>query len=155
MDYVQFCGIANPTNILSPSERISALEYAEQRKNISLSGKQHQIIDVREKVQFDLCHLFGSINIPFSQITALPRPSQPGIQSNSGVVVQLQQMRSRLQASPSDPVYVVCRLGNDSQIAVKKFKELGLDNGGRTWVGDIRGGLRAWREDVDRSFPEY
>jgi adenylyltransferase/sulfurtransferase len=46
-------------------------------------------------------------------------------------------------------------LGNDSQISVKKMKELGLDHGGQRWVGDIKGGLRAWREIVDTEFPEY
>lgn len=50
---------------------------------------------------------------------------------------------------------MVCRLGNDSQIAVRKLKELGLDRGGERFIGDIRGGFRAWREEVDPDLPEY
>ena len=46
----------------------------------------------------------------------------------------------------------MCRLGNDSQIAVKRLKELGL---GDRFIGDIRGGLRAWKRDVDPTWPEY
>jgi adenylyltransferase/sulfurtransferase len=55
----------------------------------------------------------------------------------------------------SEPLVLVCRLGNDSQIAVRKLKELGLDDGGKIWVGDVKGGFKSWREDVDSSFPDY
>jgi adenylyltransferase/sulfurtransferase len=154
MDYIQFCGVASPVNLLSPEERVSAIQYAEARKGISLSGRQHQIIDVREKVQFDLCHLYGSINIPFSVITSI-RNSEQDISNDSDGYTLMQQLRASIEMSHGDPVYVVCRLGNDSQIAVKKFKELGFDGGGRNWIGDVKGGLQAWREKVDPSFPEY
>jgi adenylyltransferase/sulfurtransferase len=154
MDYVQFCGVANPVNMLSPEERVSAVQYAEARKNISLSGRQHQVVDVREKVQFDLCHLYGSINIPFSLITSL-RGSEQESSLNNEAYTELGRLKSSIETSAGDPVYVVCRLGNDSQIAVRKFKELGFDGNGRNWIGDVKGGLRAWREKVDPSFPEY
>jgi adenylyltransferase/sulfurtransferase len=49
---------------------------------------------------------------------------------------------------------VVCRLGNDSQVVARKLKESGLDKNGR-YIGDIRGGLKAWKEQVDSSWPEY
>ncbi|KAE9965901.1 hypothetical protein BLS_007342 [Venturia inaequalis] len=154
MDYVQFCGLANPINILSPDERISAPDYAETRKVTSILGKQHQVIDVREKVQYDLCHLFGSVNIPFSQLSQLPSSWEAILKDDEAKKV-LQLLKASFPRFEGDPVYVVCRLGNDSQVAVRKLKGLGLDNGGSTWVGDIRGGLRAWREEVDGTFPEY
>jgi adenylyltransferase/sulfurtransferase len=53
------------------------------------------------------------------------------------------------------PIFVVCRLGNDSQITVKKMKQLGLDAGGKRYIGDIKGGLEAWRSTVDTDFPDY
>jgi adenylyltransferase/sulfurtransferase len=35
------------------------------------------------------------------------------------------------------------------------MKDLGLDYGGKRFIGDIRGGLKSWREKVDGGFPEY
>jgi adenylyltransferase/sulfurtransferase len=60
-----------------------------------------------------------------------------------------------LRQQPDKPIFVVFRIGNDSQMTVKKMKELGLDYGGKRFIGDIRGGLRAWRGTVDHDFPEY
>lgn len=150
MDYIQFCGVTNPINLLSPEERITARQYAEARKNISMGGRQHRMIDVREKVQFDLCHLFGSINIPFSRLNAINPDSM-----DHDTLDMIDDVKHVIGTESSDPLLVVCRLGNDSQIAVRKFKELGLDEGGRIWVGDVKGGLKAWRDEVDNSFPDY
>lgn len=150
MDYVQFCGVTSPVNVLGPTERISARQYAEARKNISLDGRQHRMIDVREKVQYDLCHLFGSVNIPFSRIQAV-RTDAP----DHDTLDMIDEVKSYVGYGNMDPLLVVCRLGNDSQIAVRKFKELGLDEGGSIWVGDVKGGLKSWREEVDPTFPDY
>lgn len=150
MDYVQFCGITNPVNLLKPEERVSAKQYAEARKKISLGGKQHRLIDVREKVQYDLCHLYGSINIPFSRLSGLDPNS-----IDHDTVEIIDDVKKIIGTTNEEPLVLVCRLGNDSQIAVRKLKELGLDEGGRIWVGDVRGGFKAWRADVDASFPDY
>ena len=71
-------------------------------------------------MQYDLCHLFGSINVPFSHITSLQ-----GNQSDEAAAI-VGQLKTKMENGKGDPILVVCRLGNDSQIAVKKFKELGL-----------------------------
>jgi adenylyltransferase/sulfurtransferase len=44
-------------------------------------------------------------------------------------------------------------VGNDSQLVTRKLKELGLDRKGERFVGDIRGGMRAWRDEVDETLP--
>jgi adenylyltransferase/sulfurtransferase len=48
---------------------------------------------------------------------------------------------------------VVCRLGNDSQVVARRLKQLGLDYGGKRFIGDIHGGMRAWKEEVDPTMP--
>ena len=52
-----------------------------------------------------------------------------------------------------EAVYVVCRLGIDSQLAVRKIR--GMKGMEGRYVGDIRGGYRAWREEVDPEWPDY
>ena len=46
-------------------------------------------------------------------------------------------------------VYAVCSRGNDSQLAERYLRAVGLPV-----VGDVVGGLERWREDVDPLFPK-
>lgn len=164
MDYLQFCGVLSPINALSEDERVSSNEFAAIRssRDAGLSGHKASctsvLIDTRDPTQFDLCHLHGSINISFAEIAAtVPEKkdiseAQVEPNGNNGAAGWLQKIREL----PFDvPIYVVCRLGNDSQLAVQKFKELGLDVGGRRQIRDISGGLKAWRDQVDPDFPKY
>jgi adenylyltransferase/sulfurtransferase len=99
-------------------------------------------VDVREKVQFDICSIDGSINVPFSTLQS-HRP------------VGREKPRWIPEDLPPDaPLYIICRLGNDSQIVARNLKESGLDSNGR-YIGDIKDGFKAWREQVDSSWPEY
>ncbi|GIJ85987.1 urmylation protein [Aspergillus pseudoviridinutans] len=158
-DYVFFCGVAGLESSLSPEERISPLEFRKKHpKEVSQDGdsisKEPTIIDVREKVQFDICNLENSINIPISTILSSASTST---NADANAQPSLPSWLPPDVASPAstDPIYVVCRLGNDSQIAVRRLKELGLDLGGQRYVGDIQGGLRAWREQIDPDWPDY
>lgn len=138
LDYVAFCGSAAPVNILSDEEQISAGQYSELRNGGS--KKEHVLLDVREKVQFDICHVDGSINVPFSKLQGNLDTTYPWLP----------------ETSPADaPIYVLCRLGNDSQVITKKLMESGLGDNGKRPILDIKGGLRAWKKDVDSSWPEY
>jgi adenylyltransferase and sulfurtransferase len=143
LDYVAFCGELAPVDILLPEERISAKKYAELKGN---GKEEHLLVDVREKVQFDICNIEGSINIPFSEIQGSPM-----LRSGQGDPPDWLPP----DLPPCAPIYVVCRLGNDSQIVTKKFKDIGLDCNGTRYIADIKGGLKAWREQVDGSWPAY
>lgn len=158
MDYLFFCGSTNLPSLLGPEERISAREYNERHPIVTTdSSHLHTIIDVRDEAQFGICSLENSINIPISNILSSGYTS--GLQGNDNGQQSTQipsWLPSEVASSEStNPIYVVCRLGNDSQIVVKKMKELGLDQHGKRFIGDIRGGLRSWKEQVDPSWPEY
>ncbi|KAH6643062.1 hypothetical protein C7974DRAFT_386713 [Boeremia exigua] len=159
LDYVQFCGSIKPTNILTPQERISAESYAKLRSGVNpftgtVSRKDsHILIDTRERVQFELCNIDGSRNIPFSEVSMAPANNVNGNYYSMDIEEPL--WIEELRQQPEKPIFVVCRLGNDSQVTVKKLKQLGLDCGGKRFIGDIRGGLRAWKATVDGDFPEY
>jgi adenylyltransferase and sulfurtransferase len=61
---------------------------------------------------------------------------------------------STLEGIPRDePVYVVCRFGNDSQLAVQTMKNM---EDSFTDVRDIKGGLDSWAETFPTDIiPKY
>ncbi|KAF4954869.1 hypothetical protein FGADI_4971 [Fusarium gaditjirri] len=136
MDYVQFCGVKQPVQLLKPDERVTAKEYEELSKS---DNKDMLLVDVREKEHFDLCNISGSVNIPISRFMSARGEATPEGWPND--------------LPHSTPIYVVCRVGNDSQIAAQKLKDLGLGNNGERFIGDILGGIKSWKDTVDPSVP--
>ncbi|CEP13740.1 hypothetical protein [Parasitella parasitica] len=131
VDYVQFCnGAADDKTvdeeILLANERISVQQY----NDIVQHNEDHLLVDVRPKVQYSICSLPNSINIPIDEL-----------EKNLG---QIQELRE------DKDVYVICRLGNDSQIAVRMMQKAGIDRS-----KDIIGGLLNWSKSVDDTFPIY
>ena len=162
LDYAQFCGLLSPVDVLGPDDRISASQYAQwiqrqQRQQIreadpggevdTTSRREHVLVDVRESTQFALCSLPGSVNIPISELVS-PQglPVADGKSGGNGYL-------GLNGLDGEKDVVVVCRFGNDSQLAVQRLKKTEWAQGSR--VVDIKGGLRAWREEVDEGFPEY
>lgn len=159
LDYVQFCGSVGPITALTPQERVSPENFAKLRLGVNpftgtvSSQDSHILVDTREEVQFELGNIDGSINIPFSKIEITRRPAASDLQDQD-MMSDEDDWAIKLRRSEK-PIFVVCRRGNDSQLSVQKMKELGLDSGGKRFIGDIRGGLEAWRKNVDADFPDY
>lgn len=149
MDYVFFCGTVDPEDILSSEERVTPLEY--DKDHTTDTGRY--IIDVRDKVQFDICSLENSINIPISTILASAPSTATKLADEPTPLPSW--LPSEIAGDSNNPIYVVCRQGNDSQTAVKRLKELGLDRGGERRIVDIKGGFCSWREQVDPDWPDY
>ncbi|KAI9594110.1 hypothetical protein BDF19DRAFT_445987 [Syncephalis fuscata] len=132
IDYVQFCGApaTDSTTViqaLDATEQISCV--VNKYNNLRLSNN-HLLLDVRESIQFEICSLPNSLNIPLKQLD--------------------RQMDQIVKEAAERPVYVVCRLGNDSQLAVRQLRE-------KTNLAafDIQGGLYRWSHTVDSTFPIY
>ncbi|KXL48532.1 hypothetical protein M433DRAFT_142000 [Acidomyces richmondensis BFW] len=132
LDYVAFCGVNAPINILPSEFRISANEFS----RLPTDGS-NVLIDVRDETQYAICALRGSVNVPWT--------------GSADTWVEQAMARGVLLDCSRDH-YVVCRLGNDSQLAAKAALDRGLSLGK---IKDIRGGFKAWREEVDSSWPEY
>lgn len=160
LDYQLFCGITAPVKLLAEDERISAKEYWQRyatvgssisanfsNSNESDSHTNHVLIDVRETTQFNIAHLPRSINIPFSTIASKFGSSTTGTKRSLPWISE--------DVSPKASIVVLCQRGNDSQVVVKMLKENGYDEGGRRWVGDIEGGLKAWKDEVDSGWPDF
>lgn len=135
VDYEIFCGMhANdkevPLQLLEPEQRISVTEYT-----TSLQSKNHLLFDVRPPAEFEICQLPMSINVPLAQIL-----------DDSYLRKFGQQLETK-----ELPVVVVCRRGNDSQIAVQHMNNRFPEHS----IRDLKGGLHAWTEIIDPDFPIY
>lgn len=132
LDYHAFCG--TPSMVYAdPDERISVQEFQTAvlggTATPPLPQPPHTLLDVRTKEQFAICALPNSINIPYAQL-----------QTDQNLDLSMLK----------EPIYVVCRYGNDSQGSVRALKARGFKA-----VWDIVGGLNKWATDVDPAFPIY
>ncbi|KAG8937047.1 Urmylation protein [Tulasnella sp. 418] len=128
IDYVAFCGGEDidwkQSGMTYGEHRITAKELRQLMQN---EAHQLTIIDVRSPAEFSICNLPGSKNIPLRQLLKTP---------------------SEFCAADETTVFV-CRLGNDSQIAVQVMRNVTANP-----VKDLIGGLRQWSE-MDSTFPVY
>lgn len=121
-DYASFCGVVSETQ-----EKCSRLEPDQLR--LELANNTGVLLDVRPSVQFKMCSIPRSLNIPIEQIRRMKSPDLLPFESGHKVTV-------------------ICRYGNDSKEAAAKLAEWGLD------AQDVRGGLDSWRS-IDPAFPKY
>lgn len=136
-DYATWCGAGATDkccNIsLLPKElRISCQELKDRLQD---NRSDCLLLDVRPTCQFEMCHLAKSINVPLEQLDLL----------------EIAMLEQKLEDARE--VVVVCRRGNDSQLAVEKLREAWKERG--VQVRDVRGGLEAWAKTVDPTFPTY
>ena len=93
------------------------------------AGDDIQLIDVREEMEFDYCHLPGSQLLPLGE---LPRRAESEVRAEGLVVV-------------------ICHHGVRSAQAASYLRQ----RLGRTNVLNLRGGVDAWALQVDPAFPVY
>lgn len=158
LDYVAFCGgMSGPVRVLQDGDRLSARAYQElmaARKRPAEGGvdvSHPVLLDVREKELFDVGSIDGAVNIPYSRIQSSGRIKRPEEEDATAGTELPNWIPPGL--SGHAPIYVVCRVGNDSQVVAKQLKDLGLGRGGERFIGDIKGGMRAWKQEVDSTLP--
>ncbi|XP_055595331.1 adenylyltransferase and sulfurtransferase MOCS3-like isoform X1 [Uranotaenia lowii] len=139
IDYEVFCSMKatdkdSHLHLLQPNERITVEEY----KKLADSADPHILIDVRGSNQFEICQLPSSVNIPIDDILKDRRTNELINRAEENKV----------------PVFLLCRRGNDSQLAVRHLKPL-FEQKGLKPPKDIFGGLHAWTQIIDPDFPIY
>lgn len=91
------------------------------------------LLDVRPAEEFDMCHLPGSVSVPFDRL--------PG---------KLQDVRQLSQSNgSSSSLIVLCRRGNDSQAAVRLLRDSGIS------AVDLVDGLNSCCDIPLNAFPKY
>lgn len=149
-NYTEFChtqnfadGCINLT-ILPNESRLTPAEYRDLKK----SNVPHIVLDVRESVEFKICRLENSLNIPFFSL-----------EKN---ILKISEHVHKLACSKqifSNDIHVIfiCRRGNQSQLAVQIFEKLvkaGSVNFKPKTIRDIVGGLHNWSR-LNPEFPIY
>ena len=116
----------------SPRMSISCQEYNE----LASSGLPHVLLDVRVREQFEMCRLDGAVNIPLRELEA-----------------KLERVEEL--SAGQKPVYCICRRGIFSADATRVLARVSEERPLIYSVKNITGGLLAWTEEVDPSFPKY
>jgi adenylyltransferase/sulfurtransferase len=122
IDYEAFCGIqAEPP--AAEGEEITVREVAR-----NLGGSPALVlVDVRRQVEWDICHVEGSVLIP------------------------LDELGERAGELDRDKELVtICRTGGRSLRAVRALRAAGFSR-----VRSMRGGVHAWADEIDASLPHY
>jgi sulfur-carrier protein adenylyltransferase/sulfurtransferase len=129
IDYDQFCGIT-PAVAQPEATEISDWEITPAQLKARLDrGEQVTIIDVREPHEWQIANLenYGSRLIPLGQF---------GDRVN--------------ELNPDDDIVVHCKMGGRSAKAYEVMKKAGFKK-----IKNLKGGILAWADQVDRAMPKY
>ncbi|MGG7102940.1 adenylyltransferase/sulfurtransferase MoeZ [Rhodococcus sp. 24CO] len=126
IDYDEFCGVVSEEASAAVAQStITAPELAQ----LIESGREVQLVDVREPVEWDIMHLPGAVLIPKGRIV-------------SG---------EALAALPQNKQIVLyCKTGIRSAEALAVLKSAGFAD-----AVHVQGGAVAWAKQVDTSLPLY
>ncbi|KAJ3572552.1 hypothetical protein NP233_g3000 [Leucocoprinus birnbaumii] len=132
-DYVQVCGGPRPDWVQLGLANGHAGHRAtvQDLKKLLDEGQTLNLIDVRPSTEFGICQLASARGVPLHELVAKPE--------------------SYLPADRNTPTYILCRLGNDSQIAADALRS----SRPNCEIRDVIGGLRAWSKEIDPNFPIY
>jgi adenylyltransferase/sulfurtransferase len=126
IDYEAFCGINIPEDSDSHIE-VDEISATGFKQWID-QGLNLQIIDVREPNEYAIARIPNAKLIPLGQIT---------------------QRISEID--PTISTIVLCKIGVRSAKAINQLKEIGFTG----HLTNLKGGITAWSNDVDRSVPKY
>uniref|UniRef100_A0A7S3QLN7 Adenylyltransferase and sulfurtransferase MOCS3 n=1 Tax=Dunaliella tertiolecta TaxID=3047 RepID=A0A7S3QLN7_DUNTE len=153
-DYVAFTGQA-PTDaapsisVLPPSLRVTPQQLQALISSAAASGRAPPaVLDVRPASQFCLMHLPHATHIPFEQLDAKVEEVKQLIRGTVFEGRSSGEGAGSGEQSPEAGLYVMCRRGNNSQLAVARLRELGVLS-----AVDVVGGMENWAESLDPSMP--
>jgi adenylyltransferase/sulfurtransferase len=125
IDYDQFCGIRGQE--AAPAAAGAAEITVQELQQQLQRGDSVFVLDVRNPEEFQICRLAGSTLIPLPE---LPRRFQ-----------ELDRTRE---------IVVHCKSGMRSAKAIQFLRQQGFDS-----LKNLKGGILAWADQIDRSMPKY
>ncbi|QBM89315.1 adenylyltransferase and sulfurtransferase [Metschnikowia aff. pulcherrima] len=132
LDYSAFCGQVT-YNVLPAKNRLSVSELQQRMRQ---KGPL-LLLDVRPKDQFEITSLPNALNVDWERTLSKCN--------------KIEEILPADFDKQQDEVYVMCRFGNDSQLAAQKLMlDFGLEK-----VYDVKGGINKWSCEVDKNVPIY
>ncbi|WP_327109811.1 adenylyltransferase/sulfurtransferase MoeZ [Nocardia sp. NBC_01730] len=126
IDYEAFCGVVSEEgHAAAAGSTITARELEE----LIDAGKEIELIDVREPVEWDIVHIEGAKLIPKDRILS------------GEALSELPQNR---------PIVLHCKTGIRSAEALAALKNAGFSD-----ATHLQGGIIAWANQIDKSLPVY
>jgi sulfur-carrier protein adenylyltransferase/sulfurtransferase len=129
IDYDEFCGTGETTmDNAQQGSAVPQITPAELKQRLD-NGDELVLIDVREPFEWDIANLapYGARLIPLDQV-----------------------LERQGEIDPAAEVVLYCRSGARSAGAARQLSANGYDR-----VLNLKGGIKAWAEDVDPSLPTY
>jgi sulfur-carrier protein adenylyltransferase/sulfurtransferase len=128
IDYDEFCGVGETTMDVPHGQAVPQITATELKQRLD-NGDDILLIDVREPFEWDIVNLeeHGARLIPLDQV-----------------------MERRAEIEADTDVVVYCRSGARSAGAIRQLRAAGVDR-----LVNLKGGIKAWAEEVDPSKPTY
>jgi molybdopterin/thiamine biosynthesis adenylyltransferase/rhodanese-related sulfurtransferase len=126
IDYEQFCGVRGQEAPAPGAGQLAEITVEELKARLDRGDKVF-ILDVRNPEECQICRLPGSVLLP------------------------LPQLPQRFAELPKDRELVVhCKSGMRSARAIQFLRQQGFER-----LKNLKGGILAWAERVDRTMPKY
>ncbi|MFI9509456.1 adenylyltransferase/sulfurtransferase MoeZ [Nocardia sp. NPDC052566] len=126
IDYEAFCGVVSEEGAAAAADSTIT---ARELKELLDAGKDIEIIDVREPVEWEIVHIEGAKLIPKDRILS------------GEALSELPQNR---------PIVLHCKTGVRSAEALAALKRAGFAD-----ATHVQGGIIAWANQIDPSLPVY
>jgi len=130
IDYEQFCGIPQAQEEEQKTE-VPEMTVQELKQLMEQNADDYVLIDVRNPNEYEIAKIPGATLIPLSEIE----------EGNGVEKVKELTNGHRLIAH--------CKMGGRSAKALRILKEAGVEG------TNLKGGIRAWSQEIDSSVPEY
>ena len=125
IDYEMFCGI-------TPEPETSAMHPDEvtvqdMKRALDDPKKAIKVVDVREPDEYEIAHVEGAQLLPLSQLEA-----------------------RFTELDPNQQYYLHCKMGGRSMRALQFLRQQGFK-----YLKNVKGGITAWSDEIDKSVPKY
>ena len=126
IDYQQFCGIPQAEAAEAAEAPIPEISAQDLKRKID-AGEKFELIDVREKFEWDIARIPGAKLIPLGELAS-----------------RMSELDS------ADEIVLQCKSGVRSAKALRLLREAGFGK-----LSNLTGGIHAWSDQVDSSVPKY